>query len=137
MLGLNKKLKSLKDRGGSIKIAVAGIGQMGMGLISHIGELDGMQVVAVANRDAGRISSILQELEISSDKLVLAGCRDRSNLENDKSGITVESGTIDSSTLKRLNQLAGKGKIIVSDNLDILFVIDDVDIIIDATGSLK
>ena len=125
MLGLSKKLKSLKDRGGSIKIAVAGIGQMGMGLISHIGELDGMQLVAVANRDVRRISSILRELEISDDKLELVDFGGGSDLKKDKGSTDIE----------RLNQLAGQGKIIVSDNLDILFAIDDVDIVIDATGS--
>ncbi len=135
MLSLNKKLKSLKNKGKSIKVAVAGVGQMGRSLISHISELDGMQVVAVANRDVGKINSILKELEISEDKLVLVGCRGRLNLGNDKSGIAVESSTMDSTTIKRLNQLAEKGKIIISDDLDILFVINDVDVVIDATGN--
>lgn len=42
-------------------------------LISHIRDLEGMQVLAVANRDISRIASILKELEISDNEIVLAG----------------------------------------------------------------
>jgi len=135
LLGLNRKLKDLKNKGKSIKVAVAGVGQMGRGLISHIRELDGMQVVAVANRDMDRINSILKELEVSDDELVLVGGRGGIDLENDKKRITAQDSSLNGKTRERLNQLAGKGKIIVSDDLDILFILDDVDVIIDATGS--
>lgn len=136
MLGLNTKLRNLGKKGGSIKVAIAGVGQMGRSLISHIRDLEGMQVLAVANRDIGRIASILKELEISDDEFVLAGAESRLEKENDSiSKIITEGGVLQDSVREKLNQLAGKGKLIVSDDLNVLFAIDSVDAVIDATGS--
>ncbi len=118
MLGLNKKLKDLISNGKSIKVAVAGVGQMGRSLVSHIGDLDGIQIVAVADRDIERISSILMEIGISN-----------------KNSTIVKSSDMDSKTIASLNQMSGKGKIIISDDLDVLFAVNDIDIVIDATGS--
>lgn len=135
MLGLNKKLKNLKNKGKSIKVAIAGVGQMGRGLISHIREINGIQVVAVANRDVKRIRSILREINISDDEIMLIGYRGGIDVKNDKSMIKAEGENLDNKTREKINQMAKKGKIIVSDELDILFALDDVDMIIDATGN--
>jgi len=136
MRGLNKKLRNLGEKGESIKVAVAGVGQMGRSLISHIRDLGGMKILAVANRDIGRIASVLKELEISDDEIVLAGAASRLDPENDKiSKVITEGSILQNSIREKLNQLAGKGKLIVADDLNVLFAIDDVDVIIDATGS--
>lgn len=136
MLGLNKKLKSLASKGKSIKVAIAGVGQMGRSLVSHIRELDGMQVLAVANRDIGRITGILKELDIGYDEIVLVESKNKINLENNNiSRITIEDSRLDISIREKLNQLAGEDKLIVTDDLAVLFVLDDVDVIVDATGS--
>jgi len=109
---------------------------MGRSLISHIRDLEGMQVLAVANRDIGRIASILKELEISNDEIVLAGAASRLDPENDSIiKIITEGGILQKSIREKLNQLAGKGKLILADDLNVLFAIDDVDVVIDATGS--
>ncbi|HEY4695961.1 MAG TPA: hypothetical protein VIH13_03630 [Candidatus Hydromicrobium sp.] len=136
MLGLNKKLKNLKKDGKFIKVAIAGVGQMGKSLISHIRELGSMQVLAVANRDIGRIAAILKELEINDNEIILVGDKNKLDLENDNiSKIIMESRSLNSGIREKLNRLAGKGKLIVADDLTVLFAIDDVDVIIDATGS--
>lgn len=137
MLGLNKKLRNLKNDGKSIKVAIAGVGQMGRGLISHIRELGSMQVLAIANRDINRITAILKELEISDDEIILVGGRNKLGLENDNISkiIIEENSSLDGEIRERLNRLAEKNKIIVADDLRILFVISNVDVVIDATGS--
>src|SRR3972149_10063452 len=136
MLGLNKKLRNLGEKGESIKVAIAGVGQMGKTLISHLRDLDGMQVLAVANRDIGRIVAILKELEINDDEIVLVGAANRLDQENDNiSKIITEGSTLQNGIREKLNKQAGKGKLIVADDLTVLFAIDDVDVIIDATGS--
>ena len=136
MLGLNKKLKNLKKKGKFIKVAIAGVGQMGKSLISHIRELGSMKVLAVANRDIGRIAAVLKELEINDDEIILVGDKNKLDLENDNiSKIIMESRNLNSGIREKLNRLAGKGKLIVADDLTVLFAIDDVDVIIDATGS--
>ena len=136
MLGINKKLKNLKSKGESIKIAIAGVGQMGKSLVSHIREIGGMRILTVANRDIGRIAGILRELEIKGDEIVLVGSKNKLDLENDSiSKITIEDRGLDNRTKEKLNQLAGENKLIVTHDLAVLFVIDDVDVIVDATGS--
>ncbi|MDZ7836804.1 MAG: hypothetical protein U5N58_02065 [Actinomycetota bacterium] len=52
MLGINTKLNQLAQQGRSINIALAGIGHMGTSLLSQIRDVQGMKVVAVANRHA-------------------------------------------------------------------------------------
>jgi len=136
MLGLNKKLKNLKNKGESIKIAIAGVGQMGKSLVSHIREIDGMRILVLANRDISRIAGILKELEIKSDEIILVGSKNNLNPENDSiSKITIEDRGMDNGTKEKLNRLAGENKLIVTDDLDILFAIDDVSVVVDATGS--
>ena len=136
MLGLNKKLKNLQKNGESIKVAIAGVGQMGKTLVSHLRDLDGMQVLAVANRDIGRIVAIFKELEIRDDEIALVGLASRLYPENNNiSKIITEGSALNNNIREKLNQMAGKGKLIVTDDLNVLFAIDDVDVIIDATGS--
>ncbi|MDD5621958.1 MAG: NAD(P)-dependent oxidoreductase [Actinomycetota bacterium] len=136
MPGLNLKLRDLGEKGESIKVAIAGVGQMGRSLISHIRDMEGMQVLAVANRDIGKIASILKELEISDDEIVLAGAASRLGPENDSiNKIITEGGILQKSVREKLNRLAGKGKLIVADDLNVLFAIDDVNVVIDATGN--
>ncbi len=137
MPDLNKKLKDLEEKGESIKVAIAGVGQMGKTLVSHLRDLDGMQVLAVANRDIGRIVAILKELEINNDEIVLVGDSNRLNHpENDNiNKIITEGSTLKNGIREKLNQLARKGKLIVADDLNVLFAINDVDVVIDATGS--
>jgi len=136
VLGLNKKLKSLASKGKSIKVAIAGVGQMGRSLVSHIRELDGMQVLAVANRNIGRIAGTIKALDIGYDEIVLVESKNKINLEdNNISTITIEDSRLDINIRKKLNQLAGEDKLIVADDLAVLFVLDDVDVIVDATGS--
>ncbi len=136
MFGLNKKLKNFQKEGKSIKIAIAGVGQMGRSLVSHIRELGGMKIVAVANRNTGRIINILRELEINEDEIVLVEKGKKINLENSKiNKVIIKDNSLDQEIKKRLNQLAEKNKLIITDDLAILFIFDNVDVIIDATGS--
>jgi len=108
---------------------------MGRSLVSHIRELDGMQVLAVANRNIGRIAGTIKELDIGYDEIVLVESKNKINLEdNNISTITIEDSRLDINIRKKLNQLAGEDKLIVADDLAVLFVLDDVDVIVDATG---
>ena len=109
---------------------------MGKTLVSHLRDLDGVQVLAVANRDIGRIVALLKELEISDDEIALVGTASMLSPENNNiCKIITEGSTLKNDIREKLNQLAGKGKLIVADDLNVLFAIDDVDVIIDATGS--
>ena len=73
MLELGKKLRNLQKEGKYIKIALAGTGQMGSGLISQLRELAGMQIVAVVNRNVNRLINTLKELEIDDSEFMVVG----------------------------------------------------------------
>ena len=136
MLELGKKLRNLQKEGKYIKIALAGVGQMGSGLISQLRELAGMQIVVVVNRNTDRITSLLKELEIDDSEFIFVG--EEHKLKPESSNIncvTLKDNNLNREAVEMLNQLISENKIIVGDNLSILFALDDVDIIIDATGS--
>lgn len=136
MLEIGKKLRNLQKEGKCIKIALAGVGQMGSGLISQIREIGGMQIVAVVNRTADRIVNVLKELEIDDSEFIFVGEELKLKPENSNiNRVILKDNNIDREAVEMLNRLISENKIIVGDNLSILFALDDVDIIIDATGS--
>jgi predicted homoserine dehydrogenase-like protein len=136
MLDLGKKLKDLYRNGKTIKIVIAGVGQMGKSLISHLRELDGIQVIAVANRNAGRIIGILKELEINDNEIVVVENKRDIDLDNsDINKINIRDTGLNKKVRGRLNRFAGENKLIVADDLSILFALDNTDIVIDATGN--
>jgi predicted homoserine dehydrogenase-like protein len=136
MLELGKKLRNLHKDGKSIKIAIVGVGQMGRGLVSHLRELDGMQVVAVVNRNASRIMDIMKELDIDESEIVIVeGSKKLSSEHSNITKIILENDTPDEEARKTINRFAAENKLIVADNLSILFVLDNVDVVVDATGS--
>ncbi|MGM0367187.1 MAG: NAD(P)H-dependent oxidoreductase [Actinomycetota bacterium] len=115
MLGLNAKLKDLHRNGNSIKVAIAGVGHMGKGLISHIRSIKGMEVVAIANRNRYTILESLKPLNISTEDSYI--------LEEGKD-------------LKKNVSIALENKkIILTDNLKVLTSIKEVDVVLDATGN--
>ncbi|MCL4417696.1 MAG: hypothetical protein M1365_13565, partial [Actinobacteria bacterium] len=60
MLGLNEKIKELARKGKSINVAIAGLGQMGKALISHLNDLPGFKILAVADRDPKKITDMVE-----------------------------------------------------------------------------
>ncbi len=136
MLELGKKLRNLQKEGKYIKIALAGTGQMGSGLISQLRELAGMQIVAVVNRNVNRLINTLKELEIDNSEFMVvgAGCKLNSKNKN-KNQIILKDNKLDKEAVEVLNRLVCEKKIIVGDNLSMLFVLNDIDVIVDATGS--
>ncbi|MBC7333795.1 MAG: NAD(P)-dependent oxidoreductase [Actinobacteria bacterium] len=154
MLGLNRKLKRLSEEGESIKVAVAGVGQMGKGLISHIRDLEGMDVLVVANREITRTLRILiEEVELKKDEIVLVRAINKANefpagngtskipdMEALGKELGIEVLVIDeaekaSSLNGKLKDYILRRKIILTDSLLLLSRIEDVDVVVDATGS--
>ncbi|HAJ96025.1 MAG TPA: hypothetical protein DCP02_07315, partial [Actinobacteria bacterium] len=71
MSGLNQKLKNFARDGKSIKIGLAGLGQMGRGLLSQLNDLEGMEVCALADRDIANTEKTLKNLGISRENYIL------------------------------------------------------------------
>jgi len=136
LLGLNNKLDSLQREGKTINVAIAGVGQMGKGLISHMRDLKGFKVLAVANRDIERTVKIAYELGIKKSEAFVTGNEDKisdKNITIEK--ITGEGGIVNRNIKKQLDEAVKEGKIIITNDLFYISAIEDVDVVLDVTGS--
>ncbi|MCG9478761.1 MAG: NAD(P)-dependent oxidoreductase [Actinomycetia bacterium] len=119
MLGINTRLNQLAQQGRSINIALAGIGQMGISLLSQIKDVQGMKVVAVANRHAESISRRLGQHDLIEGKSEV-----------------ISAGSMAPDKMKAQAELAAKeNRMVFTDSLELLTSLDQVDIVMDATGS--
>ncbi|MGM0365304.1 MAG: NAD(P)H-dependent oxidoreductase [Actinomycetota bacterium] len=122
MLGLNQKLKDLHSNGKSIRVAICGIGQMGKSLISQIRDMEGMEVVAVANRNAGTITERLKPLEFPQGKVEV---------------IPGNGGKLTDRIKRKAALASSERRTIFTDNLKLLATLDHADVIMDATGNTQ
>ncbi|MCK5566732.1 MAG: NAD(P)-dependent oxidoreductase [Actinomycetia bacterium] len=136
MLGLNQKLKDLAREGKNIKVGLAGLGQMGKGLLSQIRNLEGMEVLALADLDIEKTKAVLSELGISkSDYVLLESEGNAIKKSLDISGIRLNRDIFSKKARGSIDEAISNGKLIYSDSLSVLFDIDGIDIIVDATGN--
>ncbi len=110
LIGLNNKLKELEKEDKQIKVALAGAGLMGKGMVSQMSLVKGIR------------PSILVDRTI--EKAILA---------YELAGINREDISICNS-LSDINLAMEKNKFVVSDNIDLLSKSDYIDVVVDATG---
>ncbi|MCL4377078.1 MAG: SAF domain-containing protein [Actinobacteria bacterium] len=133
MLGLNEKIKSLSKSGRSIKVAVVGVGQMGKGLISHLKGLRGFEVLAVVDKDLEKAMNTLKDLDFHNEDLLLVEnvtCNDNLSI-NDALSI---SKNLAGKIKKQVNDAAAKKITVLTNDISVPPTIENVDVIIDATG---
>ncbi len=136
MIGLNKRLKDIAREGKSIKVGLAGLGQMGKGLLSQIRGLKGMEVLALADLDVGKTKKTLSALGISEDDYSFIDSKNNSRkASTDISGVRFAKNIFSSKAKGLIKEAISRGKLIYSDSLSVLFDIDEIDIIVDATGN--
>lgn len=134
MLGINDKLKDLKSRGCSIKTGIVGVGQMGSSMAAHIESLDGMEVTAVAKRNVNNAVKILKGIGMEASRMVLLEDAIKVNNANMDTDI-IKIGGQDRSIIKqKISKAIDEGKIIVTDDIRKLTSIEELDVVVDATG---
>ena len=134
MLGINDKLKDLKSKGCSIKTGIIGVGQMGSSMVAHIESLDGMEVTAVANRNVNSAAKILKGIGIEASRMVLLEGDNKIQVENMDSGIIKIGGQDRSIVKQKISKAIDEGKIIITDDIRELTGIEELDVVVDATG---
>jgi predicted homoserine dehydrogenase-like protein len=133
LLGLNEKIKELKKNGRSIKVAVVGVGQMGKGLISHLKDLPGFEVLGVADKDLAKATSALKDINFNADQIFkLENIVRTDNLSIDDA--ISSSMKLDNYIKRQIEDAVNKNKLILTNDVSILPAIEKVDAIVDATG---
>ncbi|MCD4670439.1 MAG: NAD(P)-dependent oxidoreductase [Actinomycetia bacterium] len=137
MLGLNKKLKDLQSRGGSIRVAIVGMGQMGSSMTAHLKTLPGMDVIAAASRDVNSAAKILKSIGLDAEDMALVESGIKVSPENADLE-TIKAGGADRSSMKKqISSAIASGRTIVTDEIGILTGIEEVDVVVDATGNTE
>ncbi len=148
MLGLNEKIKGLAGRGKSINVAVVGLGQMGKSLISHLNDLPGFKVLAVADKNSKKLEDMIEVLGIAESEILkvwnsiyeteagISGNGKAGDMIRDSKidDIINKSDKIDANIKIKIEKALEEGKILFTDDVRILPGIGNIDVIVDATG---
>jgi len=148
LLGLNEKIKNLAREGKSINVAVVGLGQMGKCLISHLNDLPGFKILAVADKNSKKISEMIEVLGIPESQIFkLWNSIYEPETKISGKGIVREiirdskideiiniSKKIDAKNKIKIEKALEEGKILFTDDAGILPAIENIDVIVDATG---
>jgi predicted homoserine dehydrogenase-like protein len=148
LLGLNEKIKELARKGKSINVAVVGLGQMGKSLISHLNDLPGFRILAVADRDSKKIADMIEVLGITESEIfrvwnsiyeseaeILGNGKARDIIRDSKIDEIINiSNKIDVNIKIEIEKALKEGKILFTDDVRILPGIENIDVIVDATG---
>jgi len=135
MSGLNQKLKSFAEEGKSIKIGLAGLGQMGRGLLSQLRGLGGMEVLALADRNIANTERTLKSLNINQNDYIIIRSEDSTKGQRKTAGIDLLVDIFTDQAINNIRAALNDRMLIYSDSLSILFNIEEIDLIIDATGN--
>lgn len=171
MFNLNEKINKIQSQGKYIRVAVAGIGQMGSSLIAQMQKMKVFKIVAVANRNINNSLKRLEDIGISQKDLYILSAKEESNqsynylsnildfaaksinnnLINNKNEVNnltihalnaivnsnnkIDNNKFNKKILKDADQAIKNNKIIFTDEISLLSLIDSVDVVVDATGS--
>ncbi|MCG2790019.1 MAG: NAD(P)-dependent oxidoreductase [Actinomycetia bacterium] len=119
MLGINEKLNSLQAENKTINVGIAGIGQMGSSIVSHLNSLKAFKVCAIANRNVQKSYDRIKSLGYSDNDIYVV------EKDSTKNGCSRDE----------ISKAIQSGKIIFTDSLTAMSQIKEVDVIVDATGS--
>lgn len=110
MLGINRKLQELEQKGTIIKVGLVGAGQMGRGMVSQIESMAGMRVVITADIQLENVTSAYA-----------------------KSGVAV-SDIIKTDQTAEASEAVKAGKVVATTDARLVTELPEVDVIVDATG---
>ncbi len=110
MLNLPEKLAELEEKGDIIKIGIVGVGQMGAGVATVINQMKGMEVLAIADIHRERALMIFEEIGVSRKNVFFSD-------EPDACTKALE-----------------KGMRVVTDKAKLIPYIQDLDVVVEATG---
>jgi predicted homoserine dehydrogenase-like protein len=133
---MDNKLEGLSEAKRPIKIGLAGLGQMGRGLLSQIRGLKGMEVAAAADRDVKAALNTFKKLGIPPRQYYVAdpgGCPEKR--KKTVEGISMPEYYISDDEKKKIAAASENNILVYSEDLRLLFESEGIDVIVDATGN--
>lgn len=132
-----KKLEKLAESGRSIKTAVIGVGQMGRELCAGLGKITGISLKAIATKNIKTTLDFVITQKIREEKNILvlqfsktSGKTIYNNIEH--KDILSEKNFQE--ILNQVNNTNTADKLLITDNSNLIPYIEELDVIIDATG---
>ncbi|MBN1298700.1 MAG: NAD(P)-dependent oxidoreductase [Actinobacteria bacterium] len=145
MLGLNLKLKELAAQGKSINVGIVGLGQMGLSLIAHLKEIQGFKVCACSDLDMKKADKLRSLFNNEKEEIFVWENTNVSQtvplnldeiLKSDIPG-SFYPGSFSSIGKDRLNAAVKAGRLVFTNDFSVLWQIDEINVIVDATGFTK
>jgi len=137
MMNFLQKLEEIAAEGLDIRIGIIGIGHMGRGLCANLERIAGIQISAIATKDVeSTIDFILEQKVKKLDEIILLSFGSCRELYKNKriNQIAISSDLTEQDLNKIINNPDFFEKLIITDNSDIISLIQSVEVIIDATG---
>jgi predicted homoserine dehydrogenase-like protein len=159
LLGLNEKIMDLARHGRTINVAVVGLGQMGLSLASHLNELKGFKLCAVADKNIEKVNQFCGSLGLNRENVYiykneallsndpgLSSGEKTPDINNRLSGLSsideicnleadffLSAGN-DNRTLKKINSEIEKHRIVFTNDYTVFSSLESIDVVVDATG---
>lgn len=132
-----QKLEKLSSEGSSIKTGIIGVGQMGRGLCASLDKITGISIRAIAAKCTGPALDFILEQKIKEPEEIAvfrfyegpqeSFCRDIKYIDIPRDTPLAEAAL-------RINDSDLCDKLLITDNSDIIPLIEDMDVVVDATG---
>lgn len=140
MFDLYSKLVNLQNEGVTIKIGIIGIGQMGSGLLANLRNIPGMEVVAIATKDMISTLKFVKEIGYKEKEIIIFNIN--SDIDNNviekkdfkEDLINLKNIKTLNEKLKIINEESNNKKLIITDEAEIICSLQEIDVVIDATG---
>ena len=111
MIGLDRDLAARAEARRPVRFAIVGAGQMGADIVSQVGQMKGMEVVALADLDVERARQAYEIAGVPSDRVV---------------AVETEGGARDA---------VRAGKFVICGDAALIPAIPEVESVVDATGN--
>jgi len=136
MNSLDKSLGMLAEEKKPVRIGLAGLGQMGRGLLSQIRGIRGMEIAAIADKDVEATLKTLKDQGIFTEDYTFIDSRVHSGAAfHTIEGIELRVDCFSGDARKKIAGAYKENILVYSDSLALLFEAEGIDVIIDATGS--
>ena len=135
MSDFRSKLMDLQGRGIKIQVGIVGLGQMGSGLLANISNIPGMEVAAIAVKDIRAALNFAMETGYKEKNIIILdydGFFEGEYLKVEVIDLRKVKNNAD--RIRIINKAELKDKLVITNDVSIIPILDKIDVVVDATG---